>query len=157
MSQPPFDVKRANRWFAVEQNNLAWELIEADRRSPEQEALMIHAAHGACYHWLESGDLLNHLRAQQLLATAYTMTGDGPSAVRHARMCLALSEQAPADKLSPFDRACTHGSAAVAFQLAGDQNESNLQAQAFTAAFDSLTDEGDRNLIHKLYQKSLVD
>ena len=36
---------------------------------------MIHAAHGACFHWLAAGDLLNHLRAQCLLATAYAKAG----------------------------------------------------------------------------------
>jgi hypothetical protein len=31
---------------------------------------MIHAAHAACFHWLQVGSLLNHLRAECLLATA---------------------------------------------------------------------------------------
>ena len=35
MTQPPFDVQRAHRWFAVELNNLAWEIVEADSRTED--------------------------------------------------------------------------------------------------------------------------
>src|SRR5688572_3808946 len=92
MTTPPFDVERAHRWFAIELNNLTWGLVEAAERSPDDVEKMIHAAHGACFHWLQVGNLLNHLRAQCLLATVYAKAGLAESAVRHAEKCLQLSE-----------------------------------------------------------------
>ena len=43
MATPPFDLARAHRWFAVELNNLAWDLVEAQERSASDIARMIHA------------------------------------------------------------------------------------------------------------------
>src|SRR5687768_7578725 len=90
MAEAPFDVARAHRWFAVELNNVAWELVEARERSTADAERMIHAAHGACFHWLQVGDLLNHLRAQCLITTAYLKAGIAEAAVRHATHCLEL-------------------------------------------------------------------
>lgn len=75
MSTAPFDLPKAHRWFAVELNNLCWDLIEAEHRSAEQTERMIHAAHAACHHWLQVGTAVNNLRAECLLATAYALAG----------------------------------------------------------------------------------
>ena len=77
-------MSRAHGWLAVELNNLAWQLVEAGHRSPADAERMIHAAHGVCFHWLQVGNLLNHLRAQWLLTTAYAKEGLAEAAVRHA-------------------------------------------------------------------------
>ncbi|NJM49445.1 MAG: hypothetical protein HC860_27425 [Alkalinema sp. RU_4_3] len=36
MSQPPFDVAVAHRWFAVEFNNRAWDLVEKTDRTADE-------------------------------------------------------------------------------------------------------------------------
>ena len=114
MTEPtaPFDVRRAHRWFAVEFNNRAWELVELPTRSPEQTAAMLDAAHAAGAHWREVGDVLNHLRAQCLLATAYASANEGAAAERHARQCLALLTDA-GERATPWDHATAHGCAAL--------------------------------------------
>jgi len=96
MSEPPFDLKQGHHWFAVGLTNITWAYVEADSISEHEAEKVIHAAHGACFHWLEVGDLLNHLRAQCLLASAYIAAGLPTDAVRHARKCLALSFEADA-------------------------------------------------------------
>ena len=47
MSTPPFDLSKAHRWFAIELNNRAWELIEAPARTAEEAVEMVTAAHAA--------------------------------------------------------------------------------------------------------------
>lgn len=155
MAEAPFDVGRAHRWFAVELNNLAWEYVEAPSRSDEDVQRMIHASHGACFHWLEVGDLLNHLRAQSLLATVYVTAGYPEAAVRHAQACLQLAQQA-GEKQTAFDRACVHGSAAMAFQLAGDKTSTQQHSQALETACQAITDKGDIKVIDKLYRTPLT-
>ena len=83
---------------------------------------MIHAAHGACFHWLESGNVLNHLRAQCLLATAYGKTGLTEAAIRHAQKCLTLSVAA-SEQQTAFDSATAHGCASAAYSAAGRKAE----------------------------------
>ena len=150
MAEPPFDVQRAHRWFAVELNNLAWDLLEKADRSADDTERMIHAAHGACFHWLQVGDLLNHLRAQNLLATVYAKAGLADAAVRHAEKCLALSQEA-GDRQTPFDLATAYGCAAAAYRAAGHTAQAIAAQQQATAAADQLTDPADRAVFDGLY------
>src|SRR5687768_17517586 len=143
MAEAPFDVARAHRWFAVELNNVAWELVEARERSTADAERMIHAAHGSCFHWLQVGDLLNHLRAQCLVATAYLKAGITEAAVRHATRCLELSREA-GDTQSAFDRATAYGCAAAAFAAAGRIDEARVQYQLALAAAEQFDDPDDR-------------
>lgn len=150
MPEPPFDVTRAHRWFAVELNNLAWQFVEAADRSPGDTERMIHAAHGACFHWLQVGNPLNHLRAQCLLATAYAKAGIAEGAVRHAERCLELSRQA-GDTQSAFDRATAHGCAAIAFAAEGRMDAARAQHRLARAAAEQFDDPDDRPVFDRLY------
>jgi hypothetical protein len=150
VSTPPFDVKVAHRWFAVELNNQAWNLVEAEKRSAADVERMIHAAHGACFHWLEAGDLLNHLRAQSLLATVYATAGLPESAVRHAERCLALSREA-GDRQTAFDRATAHGCASSAYKLAGRLDEARAEHQLALSAAEKFDDPSDLPVFARLY------
>jgi hypothetical protein len=151
MPTPPFDLPQAHRWFAVEFNNRAWELVEKDGRSADETQEMLHAAHAAALHWKAIGTPLNDQRAENLLATAYLKAGRAEPALRHAQRCLALSEQnAAAGSETPFDRATALGCAACAHKLAGDANEAErLMALAKTAGGKLDTD--DRLVFANLY------
>jgi hypothetical protein len=151
MKSPPFDLAQAHRWFAVEFNNRAWDLVETDGRSADQTQEMLHAAHAALVHWKAIGTPLNEQRAENLLATAYLKAGRADPALRHAQRCLALSEQnAAAGTETPFDRATALGCAAGAHQLAGDANEAERQMTLALAAAAEL-DADDRPVFAKLY------
>ncbi len=149
MSTPSFDLAKAHRYFAVELNNLGWSLVESSALSRDEIDRMIHAAHGACFHWLHAGDLLNHLRAQNLLATVYVKAILPTIAARHAERCLELSGEA-GDKQTPFDRAMVHGCAASAFRLAGRLNDAEKNRLLTMDLVKSL-DPDDRALVEKLY------
>jgi hypothetical protein len=110
-----FAVGRAHRWFAVECNNRAWDLVEKSDRTVEETERMIHAAHAALWHWRKVGTEINHLRARCLLATAYLAANDCDTAVRYADQCVELSEQL-GDAQTTFDRAMVYGSASRAHQ-----------------------------------------
>ena len=150
MDTPPFDVKRAHRWFAVELNNLAWQLAEAPERSLLDNQRMIHAAHGACFHWLEAGNLVNHLRAQCLLSTAYAKAGLADAAVRHARKCIELSHEA-GDQQTAFDRATAHGCLSAAYAIAGRVTEARAEHQLATLATAGFDDPSEMPVFERLY------
>jgi len=154
MTEPPFDLENAHRWFAVELNNLGWAYVEAVSMTDEQAERMIHAAHGACFHWLEVGDVLNHLRAQCLLASAYITAGLAGSAVRHAEKCLALSAEAGKAQ-SSFDRACAHGCAALAFSRSGDLQNAKQHGDALEQAYARLEADDQIEVIERLYRGPL--
>lgn len=154
MAAPPFDVKIAQRWFAVEFNNRAWDLVESPQPlTPAQTDEMIHAAHAACVHWLAVGNALNHLRAECLLATVYAKAGLPESAVRHAEIILALSREA-GETQTAFDRASVHGAAALAYRLAHRPEEAQRQYALALAATTKFDDPSELPVFQKLYPAS---
>ena len=151
MSEPPFDVARAHRWFAVEFNNRAWDLIEQSSRSADEEDELLHAAHASLMHWRTIGTNLNFQRCENLLATAYLVAGRSEPALRHSLKCLVWSElNAAAGTETAFDRACALACAAKAHVLGGDAGEAERLSALAQAAADRL-DADDRPVFEKLF------
>jgi hypothetical protein len=149
MSEPPFDLAKAHRWFAVEYNNQAWDLVEKPGRTADETQQMIHLAHASVLHWQSVGSALNRQRGENLLATVHAAAGDAAAAVRHAERCLSLSVQ-NAKEETPFDRATALGCASRAHALAGDTAQANRLRTLAQAAAKSLDDE-ERGVFEKLY------
>jgi hypothetical protein len=150
MADAPFDVEKAHRWFGIEFNNLAWDLVEASARSEADVERMIHAAHASTHHWLQIGTPLHHQRGQCLLATVYAVAGLPDAAIRHASRCLSLSQENGADQ-STFDRATAYGAAALAHRAAGQADRAaELYAQAVEAA-NTFEDPDETTVFRKLY------
>ena len=150
MSEPPFDLAKAHRWFAVECNNAAWELYELPARTAEETERMIDLAHASLHHWRHAATPLNILRGQVLLATVYTAAGYRESAARHAYRSLELL--AGAADPTPFDRVSTLGSAAGALALAGEAAEADRLRGDARSALSQLTDEDDRRVATQLWK-----
>jgi hypothetical protein len=149
MPDAPFDLAKAHRWFAVEFNNQAWDLVEKSSRTVDETQQMIHLAHASALHWQAVGTALNSQRGENLLATVYAVAGDATAAVRHAERCLSLSVQ-NANEESPFDRATALGCAALAHRLAGDAAQADRLRTLAQAAAERL-DADDRAVFDKLY------
>jgi len=137
MSEAPFDLPRAQRWFGIEFNNLAWDLLEKPDRAAEETDRMIHAAHASVHHWLAAGNAVNHLRGMILLANVYAGAQNAENALRYARRALELSEDAGQTQ-SAFDRATAFACAARAHLVAGDRDESRRLAHLARHAAESL-------------------
>jgi len=149
MPEPPFDPAKAHRWFAIECNNEAWDLVEKPGRTADETQRMIDLAHASVLHWQAVGTALNRQRAENLLATVHAAAGDAAAAVRHAERCLSLSVQ-NAQEESPFDRATALGCAAKAHALAGDAAQANRLRTLAQGAAAALDDE-ERGVFEKLY------
>jgi len=147
---PPFEVAKAHRWFAIELNNHAWDLIDAPARTAEETAEMLSAAHAARYHWRQVGTLVNHVRAESLVAAAYLAAGQPTLALGYAQTCLLLCEQA-GDDATAFDRACAYGglaNALAALQQTAQARGFYAQALREVAQFE---DADERAVFEKLY------
>jgi tetratricopeptide (TPR) repeat protein len=147
---PPFEVAKAHRRFAIELNNRAWDLIDAPARTAAETAEMLSAAHASRYHWRQVGTLVNHLRADTLVAAAYLTAGHPTLALGYAQSCLQLCEQA-GDDATAFDRACAYaglGSALAALQHIAPARAYYQQALQQVAQFE---DDDERAVFAKLY------
>ena len=150
MKQPQFNLQQAHRWFAVECNNHAWDLIEKSDRTADETDAMLHAAHASCHHWLQIGGELEHARACTLLATAYHRAGFFERGMHFALRALACLEE-PGITPTPFDRACAHGAMAANCLLADRKPDAALHASAGGEAAAQCEESGERDLVEQLY------
>jgi hypothetical protein len=105
------------RSVAVASNNLAFEMVEAVSRSPEQQALMTIAADAAHEFWLRCGDWINEERALYLKALVANELGVPNDALTHANAALAIID---ANGARPIDAAVLRLARSRAFALLGD-------------------------------------
>lgn len=144
----PFDEAQAHRWFAVECNNAAWALVEAARRSAEETERMLHLAHAAQVHWLALGKPINQLRADQLLAFAYALAGDGRRAMHFAERSVFLSE-GNVEGQTPFDRGCACAALSRALRVDGRGAEADSWSEKAREHSRELPDD-DRQVLEGL-------
>lgn len=160
MPTPPLDIAAAHRWFGIECNNAAWDLLELPSRSADESDHMLHLAHAALHHWSHIGTPINRLRGLCLLATTCTAAGRSEEATHWASACLALSDKlgmpdSPADQhkndaQTAFDRACAHACAASAYQLT-NRTEATAEQEALTRAALINCDAEECKVIESLY------
>ena len=103
----------AERFFAIEHNGITWTLLEKKERTPEEDALMVHAAHSSCMHWLQAGTPTHHQRGEWLISRVYSVLGYADEALRHAKTCMALTKEHP-DMMQDFDWAFAYEAVARA-------------------------------------------
>jgi len=132
------------REFAREAHEKAWELLETEGRTADQDGAMIEAAHVSAYHWTAVGSGLNHQRAQWLLSRVYSVLGMGERALYHARRCQALTDQHQ-DLMLDFDRAFALEGLARAHAVAGDLEQAAAYMRQAEAAGGKISDADDRN------------
>jgi uncharacterized protein YndB with AHSA1/START domain len=132
-----------HRAQAIEANNAAWELLQADRDGHHDEELL-RRAHAAAYHWDRAAGrtAANGARATWLLSRAWSAVGDGERALAYADATLAAC--AAAD-LADFDLAYAHEARARALAVLGDA--AGAESAAALARTVAIADPEDRAIV----------
>ncbi|MEP7115653.1 MAG: hypothetical protein ABI862_20480, partial [Ilumatobacteraceae bacterium] len=107
-----------HRAQGIECNNSAWEMIEADRTSENDEE-MLRRAYASSYHWARAVRRVpaNDARAAWLLAKVQLLAGQPELSLRYADRCLAICRE---NGLTDFDLAYAHEGRARALKALGD-------------------------------------
>lgn len=145
MAQPPSAAEPGawHRWFAVEANNRAWRLAEAQARSASEDADMLSAAHAAHFHWSQVGTPVNIARAQMLLGHVHALLGDADRALAYARTSFdfVASHSSPA-----WEVAFAHAVLANAGAAARDRELHREHYAAAKSLGEALEDEEERQI-----------
>ncbi|MFT5470285.1 MAG: hypothetical protein ACI8UO_005412 [Verrucomicrobiales bacterium] len=149
---PPIDVEKAHKWFAIECNNQAWDLLESTERTSKENERLIHTAHASCFHWLNAGKAIHHARAESLVANAHSAAGSGESALRHAKRCLELIEAKP-EGVADWDLAFALDGLARASAAAGDETAAAENRKKAREAGDAIADAEDRKFFDAWFEK----
>jgi len=140
-----YTLAEAHGEFARELNGEVWELLDTTDRSSVDDERMLYAAWASAYHWLQAGTAVHHQRAEWLLSRVYTVLGDAPAAMAHARRCLELTETSPGE-MAPFDLAYACEAIARASALAGDEHEATRYLELAREAGTRITGAEDRQI-----------
>ena len=84
----PETIQQMQRWFAIECNNGAWDLMSKANRTPQEDLQMLYQAYASAYHWTKAGTDLNEARAWTTIAHAHALLKQGEMALIYAQKCL---------------------------------------------------------------------
>jgi hypothetical protein len=150
MPQPETaDLAQWHRFFAIEGNNRAWRLAEAERTA-EQRAEMLDAAHAAAWHWKAVGTELHRMRAHMLLAEVHALLGHGATAMAYANGMHGyfLGKNDTPD----WELAFTHAIQAHAAHAAGERDAHRSGYALAEAAVAAIKDEEDRAIVLEIFR-----
>lgn len=142
------EISQWQRWFAIECNNCAWSIADAEERTPTATEEMLHAAHAAAFHWSKVGTDLNVARANMLLGYAHALAGNGGLALRYASGSLDYfrSRDSP-----DWEVAFAHAVMASAAHAQGDRSLHDRHYQEAARRGETIADAGDREVFMRSF------
>ena len=151
MPEIPKDTELASwhRYFAMENNNRAWEL-SGRARSSEEDQEMLNAAHAAALHWSSFGVELNDMRAKMLLAEVH-------AALSYGRSALALANEIKdyflAHETPDWEIAFVHTiHAHAAFAQSDFEQHAASHAEA-VRSIAAIAEDEDREIVLRLFEQ----
>lgn len=106
--------------FAVDCFNHVWSLLDKPKRTSDEDAEMIHAAHASRFHWSRIGQPINFARGDWQLSRVYSVLNLPAPARFYAQRCLDLCTE---HNIGDFDLAYAYEALARASGVAGDRAE----------------------------------
>ena len=143
-AEPAFDVKAAHRYFAADCFNKAWDLIEKESRTPEEDRLMVSLNQASIYHWTEREDCGNQQMSVGYWQASriHALLSHPAEAARYAEICLEYSRELP-----PFYHAYAYEALARGAVLAGDRDGAQEHAAKAMTLVDQIEDKAERELL----------
>ncbi len=126
--------------------NSVGDLMEKSSRTPEEDEVMIHAAHTSCYLWMQIGTRVNHQRGEWQVARVYTILGHFAAALSHANRCLELTDRHQ-EQMQDFDIAFAYECVARANAIAGNRQVAKKYIGLAEQAGQDIKDSDD----HKVF------
>ncbi|MCA9023984.1 MAG: hypothetical protein KDA86_02105 [Planctomycetaceae bacterium] len=145
MAQPDkLDFDQTHRYFSTSCFNNAWELLDRQDRTPDDDQQMLLLAFASLWHWTQRPDCTDkHLSiGYWQISRIYSVLKDAENARKYAQLCL---NKTPAD--DPFCLGYAHEALARAESIAGNVK---IARQHFAEALkhaDSVSQTEDQKLL----------
>jgi tetratricopeptide (TPR) repeat protein len=97
MSEDPgFDLEKAHRFFSKECFNRAWDLIEKNSRTPDEDQTMLQLGLASLWHWTQRPDRkpINLSVGNWQVSRIYALLGRADPARQYGQVSLQLSRDA---------------------------------------------------------------
>lgn len=95
-TEPNFDLQSAHQYFSTTCFNQAWDLIEREARTPEEEEQMLHLSMTSLWHWMQRPDCSSKELSLGYwqISRVYAITGRPENATWYAERCREVTEDA---------------------------------------------------------------
>lgn len=144
------ELEKWHRFFAIENNNLAWELATRLSRTPEESMNMLNAAHASALHWGQIGTELHVIRATMLLAEVHALENFGESSLA---MSEKVSNYFQKNKADDWEIALVCTIHAHSAAVAGRQEVHLEHYRAAEHAIAAIADDEDRKIVLQTFNQ----
>lgn len=142
--EEPFDPASVHRVFSSDAFNSAWELIEKEQRTEDEDEEMISLAHASAWHWTRRHDVRpkNLAISAWQLSRVYAEAGRFEEADRYARRSLAICQQ---DEVGPVFTGYAYEALARLAKATGELDTRDEWLALARAEAEKVGDKLDRN------------
>ena len=140
------DDTELHRRLGAELFNKVWDLLGMEKRTPGQDAEMIHTAHASRYHWSRAENGPRAARGEWLCSWVYSELERPEPALYHAHRCEAICHEFEGE-LEDFDLPAMHEAFARAQLVAGNREEAMHRLKLATDLCSQISDPDDRDII----------
>ena len=142
--KPDFDLEAAHRYFSAYCFNSAWDLIDKNGRTPEEDARLIQLNQASMWHWSQRPDCSDQNRSVGYWQAARirALLGQAGEARRYGQLSLQYGE-----KLEPFYKGYAFEALARAEQVAGNQDKAREFAAEARRLAEQVSDTEDKKLL----------
>lgn len=136
-------LEKGHRYFAVVNNNQAWDLATSTRNE-EEDLEMLTCAHTAAFHWGAVGTELHQMRATTLLAEVHAQLNLGSIAKRYADTIFDFYSNRKTDD---WEIALVHAVYANAARANQEPDLFKTHYQLAKEAIEAIEEEKEREII----------
>lgn len=143
-NEPTFDLQAAHKYFSAHCFNSAWDLIDKESRTPEEDQLMIALNQASLWHWTQREDCTPKNKSIGYWQTSriYALLGRDFPARKYGQLSLDYAKDA-----EPFFIAYAHEALARAAKIAGDSDTTNAHLSAARKLAESITDAESKKML----------
>ncbi len=145
-NEPTFDIEAAHDYFSTECFNRAWDLIDQEQRTPDEEDEMLNLSLASLWHWTQRPDCTSKELSLGYwqVSRIYAITGRPENAVWYAERCLAATEESD---LPPFYLGYAYEALARAAMAGRNKRQAMEYIAQARALADQETNEEDKQLL----------
>ena len=141
-----FDITAAHKYFSAENFNKAWEFIEQDERTDEENLAMLHTAIASLWHWTQREDA-----TARHLSVGYWQVSRVYNLISHPNLARTYGLQALkyAASLDPFYKGYAYETLARAEMLSDNRVAMKHYLEKAFEMLSLITKEEDKKLLLK--------
>jgi hypothetical protein len=141
-----FDLAAAHKYYSANCFNKAWDLIDKEQRTPEEDEQMIRLNQASHYHWTQRPDYsstsasIGYWQSSRI----YAILGQAENAMRYGQLCLQVSQEGGTP---PFYLGYAYEALARAAAVAGNRQDMNGYLDKARAAAEEVQEADDRQVL----------